>query len=185
MFAAGLALRRVKEQSGLLHVPAAGSTGQTNVQVGNEPAAHATHADHASAYMLHAVRGFNEQMERIGELVVVLVVGAMLPFTHLPARAVGLLVLLFLVIRPVSVWLGLLGAPISRDQRVMIAWFGIRGIGSIYYLMYGIDHGLPRPLAEQIAAITLAAVTVSIVLHGISVRPIMRLYWKRTARQDQ
>jgi len=80
------------------------------------------------------------------------------------------------------VMLGLLGAPISRDQRVMIAWFGIRGIGSIYYLMYAIDHDLPRPLAEQITAITLAAMTVSIVLHGISVRPMMHLYWKRTVR---
>jgi NhaP-type Na+/H+ or K+/H+ antiporter len=37
-------------------------------------------------------------------------------------------------------------------------------------------------LAEQITAITLAAVTVSIVLHGISVRPMMHLYWKRTVR---
>ena len=45
--------------------------------------------------------------------------------------------------------------------------------------MYAIDHGLPRPLAEQLTAITLAAVTVSIILHGISVRPMMRLYWKR------
>jgi len=94
-------------------------------------------------------------------------------------------VLLFLVIRPASVWLGLLGAPVSRDQRAMIAWFGIRGIGSIYYLMYAIEHGLPRPLAEEIVAITLAVVTVSIVLHGISVRPIMHFYWKRKLRQDQ
>jgi len=61
----------------------------------------------------------------------------------------------------------------------MIAWFGIRGIGSIYYLMYAIEHGLPRPLAERIVAITLAAVTVSIVLHGISVRPIMHFYRTR------
>jgi NhaP-type Na+/H+ or K+/H+ antiporter len=129
--------------------------------------------------MMHAVRSFNEQMERIGELVVVLTVGAMLPFAELPAGAVGLLVLLFVAIRPISVWLGLHGAPISRDQRVMVAWFGIRGIGSIYYLMYAIAHGLPRPLAEQLTTITLAAVTVSIVLHGISVRPMMRLYWKR------
>ena len=180
VFAAGLALRRVKEQSGMLHLSAAEATRLPNGRAGNET--DATHADHASAYMMHAVRGFNEQMERIGELVVVLMVGAMLPFAHLPAGAVGLLVLVFLAIRPVSVWLGLLGAPTSRDQRVMIAWFGIRGIGSIYYLMYAIDHGLPRPLAEQITAITLAAVTVSIVLHGISVRPMMHLYWKRTVR---
>jgi NhaP-type Na+/H+ and K+/H+ antiporter len=68
---------------------------------------------------------------------------------------VGLLVLPRLVIRPVSVWLGLFGAPISPDQRVMIAWFCIRGIDSIYYLMHAIDHGLASPLAEQITAISL------------------------------
>jgi NhaP-type Na+/H+ or K+/H+ antiporter len=134
VFAAGLALQRVKEQSGMVHVSDAGQPAE---QPGNEPAAHATHADHAdhaSTYMMQAVRGFNEQMERIAELAVVLVVGALLPFTYLSAGTVGLLVLLFLVIRPASVWLGLLGAPISRDQQAMIAWFGIRGIGSIYYL---------------------------------------------------
>ena len=134
--------------------------------------------------MMRAVKGFNEQMERIGELVIVLVVGTMLTFAALPANSVGFLVLLFLVIRPASVWLGLLGAPVSRDQRFMIAWFGIRGIGSVYYLMYAISHGLSRPLAEQIAAITLAAITVSIVLHGISVRPIMRLYRNRKNQQE-
>lgn len=66
----------------------------------------------------------------------------------------------------------------------MIAWFGIRGIGSVYYLMYAINHGLARPLAEQITAITLAVVTVSILLHGVSVRPMMRLYWKRKLLKD-
>ena len=66
----------------------------------------------------------------------------------------------------------------------MIAWFGIRGIGSVYYLMYAISHGLAKPLAEQITAIALAAITVSIVLHGISVRPIMRLYWKRKTKEE-
>jgi NhaP-type Na+/H+ or K+/H+ antiporter len=181
VFAAGLALQRVKEQSGMIHLSDAGQPAE---QPGNEPGTHATDADHASAYMIQAVRGFNDQMEQIAELAVVLVVGSMLPFTHLPAGAVGLLGLLFLVIRPASVWLGLLGAPVSRDQRAMIAWFGIRGIGSIYYLMYAIEHGLPRPLAEQFVAITLAAVTVSIVLHGVSVRPIMHFYWKRKRRQD-
>ena len=122
-------------------------------------------------------------MERISELAVVLLVGALLPFAHLPIAALGLLATLFLVIRPISVWLGLLGAPISGDQRFMMAWFGIRGIGSIYYLMYAINHGLPQPLVEPIVAITLAAVTVSIVLHGMSVRPIMHFYRKRKTPQ--
>ncbi len=183
VFAAGIALLRVKEQSRMVHVPTKSANGH-NIQADDEPSAHATHADHASAYMMHAVRGFNEQMDRIAELTVVLVVGAMLPFIHLSANTLGFLVLLFLVIRPVSVWLGLLGAPVSGDQRIMIAWFGIRGIGSVYYLMYAIHHGLPIPMAEQIMGITLAAVTASIVLHGISVRPMMHLYLRRKLRRD-
>jgi sodium/hydrogen antiporter len=181
VFAAGLALQRVKEGSDPAHRFASGATGHPIRRTADEPAAH---VKHASADMMHAVRGFNEQMERIGELAVVLVVGAMLPFAQLSASAVGLLVLLFLGIRPVSVWLGLLGAPISRDQGMVMAWFGMRGIGSIYYLMYAIDRGLPGALAERFVAITLAAVTVSIVLHGISVRPIMRLYRRRKVEQD-
>jgi NhaP-type Na+/H+ or K+/H+ antiporter len=184
VFAAGLALQRVKEPSGATPAfatdritdPTLHSPASTSVSV--------PRANHSSADMMRAVSGFNEQMERIGELVIVLVVGTMLTFTAFPAHSITFLVLLFLVIRPVSVWLGLIGAPISGDQRLMVAWFGIRGIGSVYYLMYAIGHGLPRPLAEQIAAITLAAVTASIVLHGISVRPIMRLYRKRKFTQE-
>lgn len=183
VLAAGLALQRVKEHSSVASLSATVRTaGPLTAQ---QPITNVSgpHSDKSSADMMRAVKGFNEQMERIGELVIVLIIGTMLTFAALPANAVGFLVLLFLVIRPASVWLGLIGAPVSRDQRLMIAWFGIRGIGSAYYLMYAISHGLPRPLAEQLAAITLATITVSIVLHGISVRPIMRLYRKRTVKE--
>jgi NhaP-type Na+/H+ or K+/H+ antiporter len=184
VFAAGLALQRVREQSRRLVAPGAKAAGQQpDAPADERRAAQAIQADHASAYMMVAVRGFNEQLERIGELAVVLVVGAMLPFTHLPARAVVFLALLFLAVRPASVWLGLLGAPVSRDQRIMIAWFGIRGIGSVYYLMYAVHQGLPLSLAELITAITLAVVVVSILFHGITVRPMMHLYRRRNARQ--
>ena len=54
----------------------------------------------------------------------------------------------------------------------------------IYRLMYAIHHGLPRLLAEQVMAITLAAATISIVLHGIIVQPMMHLDWRRKLRQD-
>jgi len=179
VFAAGLALQRVKEQ-----VPRQGRAAaadlqiQQTLQTGPE---RATDPKHASAYMMQAVRGFNEQLERIGEVAVVLVVGAMLVFTRVPTSAAWFVLLFFVVVRPLSVWLGLLGAPVSRDQRLLISWFGIRGIGSIYYLMYAINHGLPQSLAEQIVALTLTTVTVSIVLHGISVTPLMGLYARRKA----
>lgn len=182
VFAAGLALQRVKEQV-TRNGDSPVAVGAAGLQSKQTQEAHATDPEHASAYMMQAVRGFNEQLERIGEVAVVLVVGAMLVFTRVPASAAWFVLLFFVVVRPVSVWLGLLGAPISRDQRVLISWFGIRGIGSIYYLMYAINHGLPAPLAEQIVAITLTTVTVSIVLHGISVTPLMVLYARRKARR--
>jgi sodium/hydrogen antiporter len=181
VFAAGLALQRVKEQSRRNNLFAAGVAHLPNDESVNRLD---THTDHTSADMMQAVRGFNGQIERIGELAVVLVIGAMLTFAHLSISAAGLLVLLFLVIRPASVWFGLLGAPISSDQRFMIAWFGIRGIGSIYYLLYAIHQGLPSALAEQIVSITFAAVTISIILHGISVHPVMHWYRKRKLNQD-
>lgn len=179
VFAAGLALRRVKEQPGEVSHSAVRETGLQSRQA---HAALATDGEYASAYMMQEVQGFNERLERIAEVAVVLVVGAMLPFIDLPANAAGFLLLLFLVVRPLSVGLGLLGAPVSGDQRILISWFGIRGIGSIYYLLYAIHHGLPRSLAEEIIALTLTTVAASIVLHGISVTPLMNLYARRKAR---
>ena len=70
------------------------------------------------------------------------------------------------------------GAP--PIQRGLTMWFGIRGIGSIYYLMYAIEHGIPEPIAERLTALTLTTVACSIVVHGISVAPLMRRYIRST-----
>ena len=134
---------------------------------------------------LHEVQGFNERLERIAEVALVLLIGAMLSYTALSAGVIWVLLMLLLLIRPISVWLGLMGTPISRDQRVLISWFGIRGIGSIYYVMYAINHGLPQTLAEEIMAYTLITVAVSIVLHGISVTPLMDRYRSRKTRRTE
>ncbi|MEO6823198.1 MAG: cation:proton antiporter [Nitrosospira sp.] len=89
----------------------------------------------------------------------------------------------FLFIRPASVWLGLLGSRSTDEQRWLTSWFGIRGIGSIYYLTYAINHGLDPVLAEQLVAITLIVVSTSIVVHGISVTPLMSRYARRREKR--
>ena len=182
VFAAGLALQRIKEHS---KVDAPSSGAKVRFVLGAEREKElATHSHLAGTYMMEAVRGFNGQLERIAELLVVMVVGAMLSYTYFPPKAVGFLLLLFFVARPVSVWLGLMGASsVSRDQRILISWFGIRGVGSIFYLMYAINRGLPEPLAKELIAITLTTVAASIVLHGISVTPLMGVYARRKSRR--
>ncbi len=48
----------------------------------------------------------------------------------------------------------------------------MRGIGSLYYLMYAIQHDLPEDLAPDLIQLTLIAVTLSILVHGTSVKPL-------------
>lgn len=178
VFAAGLALQRVGKTTKKIPASAVGTAALLSKE---EAVKLATHSDYASAYMMHEVQGFNERLERIAEVALVLVLGAMLWYTSVSWAGIGLLLLLLLVVRPISVWLGLLGAPVSRDQRVLISWFGIRGIGSIYYVMYAINHGLPEPLAAEIMGYTLIIVATSVLLHGISVTPLMAQYTRRKA----
>jgi NhaP-type Na+/H+ or K+/H+ antiporter len=87
------------------------------------------------------------------------------------------------VIRPVAVYIGLLGTPVRGAQRNLMSWFGIRGIGSLYYLLYAINHHIERALAQQLLSITLAVVVASVVAHGVSVTPLMKRYEARKPRR--
>jgi NhaP-type Na+/H+ or K+/H+ antiporter len=186
VFAAGLALQRIEATSktdGAARVAKAKAilVAESHKEIATEMA---THEELAGTYMMQAVRGFNGQLERIVELVMVVATGAMLSYTHVPPGAFAFVLLLFFVARPAAVWLGLLGASsISRDQRVLISWFGIRGVGTIFYLMYALNHGVPAILADQLIAFTLTTVAASVVLHGISVTPLMTLYSRRRAAE--
>jgi NhaP-type Na+/H+ or K+/H+ antiporter len=125
---------------------------------------------------------FKEHLERLSEVLLILLVGGMLFIDSWSWRAVGFAVFLFVVVRPVSVLLGMLGSGASWRMRGLIGWFGVRGIGSLYYLMYVIQHGLPQPLALQLIQLTLVVVTLSIVAHGASVKPLMNQFWRRRHR---
>jgi NhaP-type Na+/H+ or K+/H+ antiporter len=177
VFAAGLALRRIElRESGGEAPPAdvAAAAHSTDVEE------IATDKETAPAYMAQAALGFTEQLERIGEFTVVLLLGGMISWHFLPAVALWFIPLLFLVIRPLSVYAGLVGSRSTGLQRGMIAWFGIRGIGSVYYLTFAMQHGLPEELSRPLAELVLATVAVSAVAHGISVTPLMALYGRRT-----
>ncbi|MEJ7668713.1 MAG: cation:proton antiporter [Casimicrobiaceae bacterium] len=182
VFAAGLALRRVEDAptpsiDSLSAVVTAKTPGtpETVDELATDPR-------HATNYLTHAVLAFNEQLERIVEVALVLIIGAMLAFTIASPAIWWFVPLLLLAIRPVCVLLSLAGSATSRHQRALLSWFGIRGIGSIYYLMYAINHGLTAEMTRQFIALTLAVVVASIVVHGISVTPLMEHYARRKQR---
>jgi NhaP-type Na+/H+ or K+/H+ antiporter len=179
VFAAGLALRRIEMLSSGDKPPEEVMAVTRAV----EQEEIATDPEKAPAYMAEAVLGFNEQLERIGEVGVVVLVGGLLTWELLPVEALWFVPLLFLVIRPISVEVGLIGSSVAPLQRRLMSWFGIRGIGSIYYLMYAIHNGVPEPASQQLLSLVLTVVAVSVVVHGLSVTPLMELYGKLMSRR--
>jgi NhaP-type Na+/H+ or K+/H+ antiporter len=121
----------------------------------------------------------NEQLERIVEVAIVLLVGVMISTGYWSAVGFVIAALLFFVIRPVAVWLSLLKARDTRASRRLIGWFGIRGIGSVYYVLYVVSHELEYRVAEQLLSCVFTVIAASIVLHGVSATPLMDLYHRR------
>ena len=126
---------------------------------------------------------FNEHLERLSEVLLILLIGGTLFINSWSWAAVGLALFLFFVARPVSVVVSLLGTRTPWRIRGMTAWFGVRGIGSLYYLMYAIQHGLPETLALQLIQLTLIVVALSILMHGLSVKPMMGRFWRRSKQK--
>jgi sodium/hydrogen antiporter len=176
VFAAGLALRRVERES-------SAEAGQAVVPlVPHDPAGVtevATDPKQAPAHMAQALLVFNEQLERIGEVAVAVVLGALLSPAFFTLPVLWLAPLLLIAIRPVAVGLGLLGSRADMRERGLIAWFGIRGVGSIYYLMFALTHGLPPEVRDLTIGLTLSTVALSIVVHGLSVTPVMARWGER------
>ena len=139
----------------------------------------ATDDERAPRFMARQTMQFSESLENIGELILVVWLGGMIAAQTWDLRAVWLAPLLFLVLRPLAVFVGLIGDKSTGISRPFIAWFGIRGIGSLYYLFYAIEHDLPRQTATELIALVFPIVAISIVAHGLSVTPLAKRYDKR------
>ena len=123
--------------------------------------------DHEYHEVLHV---FNDGLERIGSIVLLMLLGGAVVRGGLDPLGLGgalVALALVLVVRPVAGWLSLLRSGPSPQERAVIAVFGIRGMGSLYYLAYATGNA-DFPEADRLWAIALAAIVASIVLHGVT-----------------
>ncbi len=142
----------------------------------------ASERGHEYHRVLHAFAGEVEQVMTV--LLLVLLGGAastgLLGSLTWTGAATGLG--LILVVRPVAGAIGLTGMPISSRERRAIAFFGIRGVGSIYYLAFAVGHA-DFDGVDELWSITLFTILASIVIHGVTATPIMeRLDRRRETR---
>lgn len=122
---------------------------------------------------------FTERIEKLLEVGTILLLGSLLlvnPMIKYAGDALIVAGLLLFVIRPVGTWISMLGSPVPAPTRWLFGWFGIRGVGSLYYLTYAFGKGLKGETAEQIAWITFITICLSVILHGISSTPLMNWY---------
>ncbi len=131
------------------------------------------HRDHEFQRDMHDV---TEQVERIAMMVLLLLFGGALVSGILNAVTwveVVVAAIIILVVRPVTGMLGLIGSSVSPNEKMTIAFFGIRGAGSIYYLSYGLNR-LPPIQSDRLWGLVALVVLFSIFLHGLTVTPAMR-----------
>lgn len=163
VFAAGVAVRRIERQA--------------TARAGPNRSAQA--AAGAPAEMAQELLSFNRQVERIAEVVVVVMAGALLAAVPLDWRAWAFAAALLLVVRPAAVAVGLGGERLPVRERRLLQWFGVRGIGSLYWLAFALERDGAALHAGVLAAATLATIALSVLAHGVSATPVMDWHLRR------
>jgi NhaP-type Na+/H+ or K+/H+ antiporter len=158
VFAAGVALSRIERVRGDA-VP--------------DPQVDASHSSRLD--------NFSGQCERLAEVAVVLLIGAALSWVQWRWDLVLFALALLFVVRPLVVFALVRHGEVGPHQRRLIAWFGIRGVGSVYYLAFAAGFGLDPDWAYPLASAVFITIGASIVLHGITATPLMEGYYRRLA----
>ncbi|MGA7508203.1 MAG: cation:proton antiporter [Erwinia billingiae] len=128
---------------------------------------------------------FGDTVERLFAAVIIIVLGVTLAH-HWDPQGLLMAVILFLVIRPASVWIATAGMNAPRNQRLIIGWLGIRGIGSINYIAWAYTHGVAGEEVTRMANMAFTLIVASVIVHGVSVTPLLN--WRQAkiaARQKK
>ena len=118
---------------------------------------------------------FSDQIERLLMMLLLVLFGGALAnglLSSLTWTDVAVGVAVVFVIRPAAGLLAMIGSGQPLRERLLLAFLGIRGVGSIYYLAYGINHG-DFGNSERLWAVVGFIILLSIVVHGVTATPLL------------
>ena len=130
---------------------------------------------------------FSDQIERLLMMLLLVLFGGALANGLLDSLTwtdalIGLAVVF--VVRPVAGLIAMTGSGQPWRERLLLAFLGIRGVGSVYYLAYGINHG-DFGDSERLWAVVGFIIVVSVLVHGVTATPLLaRLARRREAEAD-
>jgi len=140
--------------------------------------------EHGYHEVLHT---FVEQIERVLTVAVIVLLGGAVSrglLADIGWREVAVALAVLLVIRPLAGWIALTPGKTGPGERAVIAIFGVRGVGSIYYIAYALENGAFAG-ADRLWAIVALVVIGSIVIHGVAATPVMAALDARRARESE
>lgn len=104
--------------------------------------------------------------------------------THLTLANLALILISLFVVRPLAVWISLLGTDASPETRVFFGWFGPRGLATALFALLIMEQ-IPNELSEPILALAINTVWISALLHGLSAAPGANWYAARVAKMGE
>lgn len=140
-------------------------------------------AERAHGYhrVLHT---FVEQIERLLTVAVVVLLGGAVArglFAEVGWVEIGVAAAVLLLVRPLTGWIGLTPGKTGPRERAVISFFGVRGVGSLFYVSFALENG-DFPEGERLWAVLGLIVVGSILLHGVAATPVMAMLDRRRER---
>ncbi len=125
---------------------------------------------------------FSEAIEHAVTAVLLLLIGGILPllWSELDWQHAAVAFALIFLVRPLAGWVSLAGTDLLSRERIVVAVYGVRGIGSIYYLGYAASH-LELVNEGQLWATIALTILISTVLHGLTAGAVV----ERVTEQEQ
>lgn len=129
---------------------------------------------------------FSEEMERILVAVLMFLIGAYIAsgvLAPLTWESVAVALAVIFLVRPLAGMISFAGHPLPQWDKWVLSFYGIRGIGSLYYLAYAM-HQADFPHAKELWAVVILILVISVIVHGLSAKPAMELLDRRTQRKN-
>lgn len=119
---------------------------------------------------------FNLAIEHALTAVLLLMTGAALgtylglvTWTHLAIAAS-----LIFAVRPLIGWAALAGTDLGQRERLVTAAFGVRGIGSLYYLAFAAGSAAAMPAMGEMWLVVLVTIAMSAAVHGLTSGAVLK-----------
>jgi len=112
---------------------------------------------------------FSESIEHSLTAIILVGLGAAMPilWPHLDWSHVAIALLLVFLIRPIAAWTSLSGTPLRGRDRLVVSFYGVRGVGSVYYLAYA-GHHVELVNEYQLWATIAFTILLSTIVHGLT-----------------